>query len=229
MADGSTGSSDGTAAMIAFSSEAKRTPSPRCITYRGLMPRGSRASTSAPLLCHGARTRTCPGTGRAPMCPSSPGLDHDLGVRTCPERRPPALQLRPQFSVVVDLAVVAEGQPVLPERLVGRGRRVDDREPTVPEDGRPSRGPDLDQPARIRAAVRDPLEHPPSDRQPVRLQVGTRDPAHVSRPGRRSGGAAGRTPRRTPCAGASRPGSSRRVAGPGDPSRPAGRGCRSAP
>ncbi len=46
---GSTVSSGPTAATIALSSEANRTPRPRGMTYSGLMPSGSRARASAPV------------------------------------------------------------------------------------------------------------------------------------------------------------------------------------
>ena len=53
--------------------------------------------------------------------PGPPGLEHDLGVGFGGEPHAASLQVGPQLLVVVELAVVDEGQAVLGHRLVGRG------------------------------------------------------------------------------------------------------------
>ena len=111
--------------------------------------------------------------------PGAPGLEHDLGVGFGDEAHAASLQLGPQLLVVVELAVVDEGQAVLGHRLVGGGGQIDDRKPPMAEvHGDPvvlvapgSR--------RIRAAMRDPVGHDVDQLLAVGLLVTPRDPAHV--------------------------------------------------
>jgi hypothetical protein len=124
--------------------------------------------------------------------PAAQRLEDDLGVRLGDEPDAVALEDLPEFAVVVELAVVAEPEPVLDERLVGLGGQVDDRQPPVTELDRrvpPRRGADADG---VRPAVGDPLDHGPDHAVPVRLAVRPGDAAHVRRPG-------GRGPRPPPC------------------------------
>jgi hypothetical protein len=64
---------------------------------------------------------------QARRAPAAPRLQQHLGVGAGPEADSGAVQLGPQLAIVADLAVEHEHQPVLHERLVGRGRQVDDR------------------------------------------------------------------------------------------------------
>jgi hypothetical protein len=68
---------------------------------------------------------------QARRAPAAPRLQEHLGIRAGPEADPGAAQLGPQLAIVVDLAVEHQHQPVFHERLVGRGRQVDDRQPPV--------------------------------------------------------------------------------------------------
>ncbi len=71
--------------------------------------------------------------GEGVGAPVPPGLEDDLGVRGRVEADAVGHQLGPQVAVVVELAVVAERQPVPADRLVAAGREVDDRESAVGE------------------------------------------------------------------------------------------------
>ena len=94
--------------------------------------------------------------GRAPP---APGLEQDLGVGGGPEPDPGGRQLSPQRLIVVDLAIVADDQPVLLERLVGRGRQVDDRQPAMAETDLGAVVLPLEDALGIRPAVRDRAQH----------------------------------------------------------------------
>jgi hypothetical protein len=77
------------------------------------------------------------------------------------------LQLGPQLLVVVELAVIEEREVALAHRLVGRGREVDDREPSVPEVHRDPLVLMAPHAARVGAAMRDPVGHDVGQLAPV--------------------------------------------------------------
>ena len=85
-------------------------------------------------------------------------------------------------SVVVQLAVVDEGQAALGQRLVGGGGQVDDRQPPVAELDRDPVVLVTPDPGRVRTAVRDPVGHDVGELLPVGLLVAACDPAHVRPP-----------------------------------------------
>ena len=142
------------------------------------------------------------GSASGPQQP--PGLEHHLGVRVGAEADAAGGQLGPQGLVVVQLAVVDEGQAGLAERLVGGLGQVDDRQPPVAELDRDPVVLVAVDPGRVRAAVRDPVGHDVGQLLAVRLLVAAGDSAHVrprsgamSAPRRRS--APGRPPGRRRC------------------------------
>jgi hypothetical protein len=62
-----------------------------------------------------------------------PGLQNDFSVRLRGEADPFAAQDVAQLAVVVQLAVVAQMQAALDERLIRRSRQIDDRQSPVAE------------------------------------------------------------------------------------------------
>ena len=121
-----------------------------------------------------------PQAPQARRAPPPPGLQQHLGVGAGAEADPGVAQLGPQLAVVVDLAAEHEHQPVLHERLVGRGRQVDDRQATVPEPhpfGVVGAGPGA---GRVRPAVGEGVGHGGPPAGVDREVVGPQDPAHSS-------------------------------------------------
>ena len=96
------------------------------------------------------------------------------------EAHPARRQLRLQFPVVIQLAVVHQRQAMLGERLVGRGGQVDDREPPVAKLHRHTAVLVTPGPSRVRPAVRDPFAHDVHELLAVGLLVAPGDPAHFS-------------------------------------------------
>ena len=210
------------------------------------MPSGSRARISAAGAARrGGRRRTCRGSAAARPGPQAPPrLEHDLGVGARREPHALRLELAPQLAVVVELAVVDEGQAVLDERLVGRRGQVDDGQPPVGQLTTAVSGVDqLADAARVRPAVGEAVDHRVDDdacrptagscpatphmvRPPSRPRRRATRPNGSARPHRRASRLGGQLVvdrRRSPPPGGSRPAPSRRARGPTRPSRPAAR------
>src|SRR5262249_18261299 len=96
------------------------------------------------------------------------------------EADPPDDELGPHHPVVVQLAVVDDGQAVLGQRLVGRGGQIDDRQAPVAKLHRHSVVFVAPGPGRVRTAVRDPVGHDVYQLLAVSLLVTSRDTAHFS-------------------------------------------------
>jgi len=110
--------------------------------------------------------------------PPSPRLEHDLGVGAGPEAHPGGGQLGPQLPVVVELAVVDQGQAVAAEGLGGGVGEVDDRQAPV---GQVGGHPVVDegvQPGAVGPPVGHEVAHGGGQGTAVRLLVAPRDPAH---------------------------------------------------
>ena len=194
-APGSIRSSEPIAATRAFSSEANTTPSPARQEVQRLdaerVP-GQDEFTGA-LVEQREREHAAEPAQRV-RAPGPPGLQDHLGVRLGGEADAAGDQLGPQRPVVVQLAVVDEGQAVLGQRLVGRGAEVDDRKPAVAElHGHPAVLV-TPRPRRVRTAVGDPVGHDVDELVAVGLLVAPCDPAHVSPRPRRSPSAAAQLP-----------------------------------
>ena len=86
------------------------------------MPSGSRARTRSPVVSSASANANMPRNRRKGLgSPGPPGLEHHLGVGFGGETDAASFQVGPQLLVVVQLAVVDEGQAVLGQRLVGGG------------------------------------------------------------------------------------------------------------
>ncbi len=91
---------------------------------------------------------------------------------------PNPVKVAPELPVVVELAVVTEGEALLRERLLARGE-VDDRQAPV---GQMHLGPVIgkgEEALVVGSPVRERLAHHPGGGLAVVLLVGARDAAHV--------------------------------------------------
>jgi hypothetical protein len=114
--------------------------------------------------------------------PAPPGLEHHLGVAVGSEGDAGLGQLGPQFLVVVELAVVADRQAALGERLVRFRRQVDDRQPAVRQVRAHVTVVERVHRRGVRTAVRDPVAHRLGEGEPVALLVAAGDAAHLRTP-----------------------------------------------
>src|SRR5262249_47321346 len=117
---------------------------------------------------------------QGPGSPVPPGLEHDLGVRFGDEADSPDDELGPHPPVVVQLAVVDDGQAVLGQRLVGRGGQIADRQPPLAKLYRHAVVLVVPGPGRVRPAVGDPVGHDVHELLAAGLLVTPCDTAHFS-------------------------------------------------
>ena len=116
----------------------------------------------------------------AARTPAAPRLEHDLGVGCRREARAARRELGTQLPVVVELAIVGQDQSVLAERLVGRGRQIDDGQPAVAQVHVDEIVDVVVPPVRVRAAVCEPPTHRFDDSPPVAALERPYDAAHIS-------------------------------------------------
>src|SRR6185369_4806255 len=114
------------------------------------------------------------------------GLEQHLGVGMAApaarRSRSVCLQLKPEIRMVVDFAVESQHEPAVArqDRLMARGRKVDDRKPAVGEANASLRiEPDA---FIIGTAMRESARHAVEQlTRPVRTRQESGDPAHDAR------------------------------------------------
>src|SRR5206468_1458608 len=104
----------------------------------------------------------------APRAPAPPSLEDNLRIGAGLEFGTAGTEVGRQFTEVVDLAIIGDHEPVLPQRLIGAVRQIDDRKAAMPErecpvDRFPALAGGAIFPLGIGPPMLDGIEHCPQD------------------------------------------------------------------